>query len=355
MKVRLLDNIKLSLLVLCSLSVYLGSASYLALLVLASINFMTNKYNLDRYLVVFLLVLLYAFLLFLFLVEYPKEQFDYSVFNVFIQVLTMLSFISNYANYIIIRKSLFIQIVLSIALSVYGIVSGNTSMFINAAATKGFSDILIPLGIYSTPQVFASVILFYVFTSKALIDRALSISMLVFIMNRTSIIIYFIVSSLRSFKSSLFVFTLCLVGSIYIFTYSIGSFQYTNIGTILSRLNLISGVLGEIDLNSIQVWMFGSWSKVEFYLPMYDVTKNYVENGFLFIFKYFGVVGLLLYLVSGCIVTKRLLDKNYTSLFILFILYYFGTQNMTHEFLTVTFYQIMVLVRSAPNKRLSDA
>ncbi|MFS1486773.1 hypothetical protein BCU41_019600 [Vibrio lentus] len=316
---------------------------------------MTSKYNPDRYLILFSLSLLYAFLLFLFLVDYQKEQFDHSVFNVFIQLLTMLSFNYSSASYVLIRKSLFIQILLSVGLSIYGVVSGDTFMFINAAATKGFSDMLIPLGIYSTPQVFASVILFYVFTSKTIIDRALSISMLVFIMNRTSIIIYFIVSSLKNFKSILFVFILCIIGSLYIFTYSIGSFQYTNIGTILSRLNLIFGVLGEIDLNSVQIWLFGSWNKVEFYLPMYDVTKDYVENGFLFIFKYFGALGFLLYVTLGYIVIKNLLDKKYTSLLILFTLYYFGTQNMTHEFLTVTFYQIIVLVRSAPNKKLSDA
>ena len=270
------------------------------------------------------------------------DDIDLSNFNIFIQLLCLCTFPRNFDFFKLIKKSLSIQLLLSIFLCIYGLLFNDYSMFIDGKYTKGYEDILIPKGIYSTPQALASVSLVVFFLNKEKLNKILGFCGILISLNRTSYAIFILTLLIKSNKKGLIFFILTPLAFLFLVYFNIE--EYINLRTIDSRMNLLVGASSQINIDNVLFFIFGSWKKIEFYLPMYDIYKNYIENGYLFIFNSFGIVGIIIYLFFGLYIFSKLLKKKNNDITFLFLSYYFITPIMTHEYLISSFYQIIFVL-----------
>lgn len=342
------------LLVVASGAYYLGSLSYLAVGVLILINLFTNKLSILRYICIFSLILLFSFNL----IRVPViADFDYVALNFFLQILFLLSINFRNVNYHkCIFTSLKIQICISVVLSFFGWLTNNMSMFVDADSAKGFSGLFAMRGIYSTPQLLASVCLALVFFSRYRVLQSSStkfsivalLSIMVASLNRVNAIglCLLIFYSLQKYKrkSLVLIINMLIVLAVIIFSVNVNLDKFANFQTMESRSLLIEGIIGCINTDSIISVIFGDFEKIYFYIPQYLIYVSYVENGFLFILKYYGIMGLLFYVVICMIFIYKLKRNNHNELALYAFIYLFIIQNFTNEFLVSVFPQITSLM-----------
>ncbi len=333
--------IYIPLLVLSSAPSVIGIYSYISIALLIIMNLIQTKIDKTKiiYFVAFLTVVLISF--FKFILEFPLASLDLSIINLLLQLFFFLTFPKTSEASLIIKKSILFQAIACLSLSIYGLIVNDHSMFVLGGNTKGINGLLIPKGIYSTPQVLASVSLALCFLYKEKIVRFLGLIILVSSFNRTSLTSYILILFTKIKNKVFFLFLMLLVCIIVLYKYDLS--LYLNFRTITSRLYLFFGGLSTINLNSIPTNIFGSWEEITFYLPTYGIHKNYIENGYLYIFKYTGLIGLLIYISFGIKISISIFKKDNITLFVYFIIYYYLFPLLTHEYLTNSFYQILLL------------
>ncbi|HAS6776043.1 hypothetical protein [Vibrio parahaemolyticus] len=318
----------------------LGKISYVALIMQLIINLFIFKVGKKK---LFILTLIFFYFLILHAFHFTFDsykQLDISIVNIVIQIFVVATIGVNVRGVLIVRRSLLIQLLFSILVSIYGVVFNDYSMFVNASHTKGFASFFIPTGIYSTPQAFASVSLVVFLLYRAKIIKLISFLTMVFSINRTIMLIFLTNSFLKYYR---LIITLLVIALPFLLGYLVESNSVINLRTILSRLYLFEGAASQMELGNFRQIMFGTLSTIDFYLPMYGVTKNYIESSILFIFKYFGVLGLFAYIFYGLLLSAISFRNKQVSLLIVFFLYFFVAQLMTHEFLVSSYYQIVYI------------
>lgn len=349
------------ILVVAANASYLGTVSYAAILILILINLFANRLNSGALLLLFMTLSLVLFNTVRIFIDGKKV--DMVVYNFLLQLIFLLTldYSSIVLRYVFIR-ALQLQIFLSATLAIFGILFNEHSMFIDAGHAKGFEGMLALRGIFSTPQLMASICLAMLFLSSSrivignrtqLVGKFLSAIMLVFTINRINFIFLFILALFKAnfnFKGKLtwqFIKLLSPLITVSLVLISLQLIDYTqiNLQTLQSRMFLLNGVLSEINFNSFVSVLFGDFSTIHFYIPQYQVDIDYVENGFLFLFKYFGVVGLIAYIVIGAALSVNAFKKHFVpGLYVFF--YLFVVQNFTNEFVSFVFPQVMFLILS---------
>lgn len=328
------------LLAIGSSAAILGKVSYIALLIQLVINIFVFKIGREKIFVLLSIVLFFLILHAFHFVFDTYVELDISIVNVIIQLLVVITIGINFRGLVIVRRSLLIQLIFCICISVYGITFSDYSMFVNASNTKGFSSFFIPTGIYSTPQALASVALVVFFLYRQKIIKLICLFTILFSMNRTITFIFLSSTFFRYYKA---VLTGAILLVPFLLIYLDGLNSAVNLRTILSRLYLFEGATSKIELDSFRQIIFGTLNTIEFSLPMYGINKNYIESSLLFIFKYFGVLGLFLYIFYGFVISAISLKNKQYNMFLLFTLYFFIAQLMTHEFLVSSYYQIVYI------------
>lgn len=360
---KLKSFIYILLLVISSNAYYLGVSSYIGIVLLILINLLTGKLTQQGVFMGFLVTSLVLFNTAHVYVD--GKAIDVVVYNFFLQLLFLftLDFRNAELRWIFIR-ALQVQIFISAFIAFVGIITGEHSMFVDAGHAKGFSGLLALRGIYSTPQLMASICLaaFFLCTPhqekripSLFASKTLSIAMLIFTINRVNLIALCLMGFLKvniSLKNkTLWQFAKLLsplLGVVVaIISLQLLDYSKVNLQTIQSRLYLFTGVISEINFDSVLSVLFGDFSTIHFYIPQYQVDINYVENGFLFLFKYFGIAGLLLYIVTGCVVAIKIRKINF-MLCMYAIFYLFIAQNFTNEFVSFVFPQVLFLLLSYP-------
>jgi hypothetical protein len=342
------------LLVISAGAFVLGSLSYIAVGMLILINLFKNKLPLPRYFCIIIVVFLFV----LNLIRVPEfNDFDYVALNFALQLIFLLSVDYRDVRYCRnILLSLKLQIAISVAWCAFGLLTGNMTMFVDAGSAKGFNGLYALRGIYSTPQLLASVCLAVLFFSKYNVLQKRStkrgivslFTIMVASLNRVNIIsliaLFFV--SLQRHKNRVLVYALNSLLLVLVLTlcivFNIG--QFINFQTIESRNLLIEGVVASINFDSIAEVLLGSFGKINFYIPQYIVYISYVENGLLFLLKYYGVLGLLSYIIICSLFVYKLFKQNHVQLAVYAFLYLFVVQNFTNEYLVTVFPEIIALM-----------
>lgn len=352
------------LLVISSNAYYLGASSYIGIVLLIFINLFTGKLNQQSAFMIFLITSLVLFNTAHLYMD--GKTVDVVVYNFFLQLLFLFSldFRNVELRWTFIR-ALQMQIFISVFIGLVGVITGEHSMFVDAGHAKGFSGLLALRGIYSTPQLMASICLaaFFLCTPRQekqipslYISKTLSVAMLIFTINRVNLAALCLLGFLRvntSLKNKTiwqFVKLLSPLLGVVVAIISLQLLDYSkiNLQTIQSRLYLFTGVISKINFDSVLSVLFGDFSIIHFYIPQYQVDINYVENGFLFLFKYFGIVGLLFYIVAGLVIAIKMRKINFL-LGAYAIFYLFVAQNFTNEFVSFVFPQVLFLLLSYPH------
>lgn len=337
---------------------YVGVISYISLLALIVLNFRNCKFSYNRYFIIFLFSVLYGANILVSLNS--KNGIDLVIANFFLQILFILTVNYNEKYISLIIKSIELQVVISFLMGIVGFLNINQSMFIDAGATKGFAGMHALIGIYSTPQLLASLcIASLIFNNnikgdckgsvKSKLFNSISLVVLVLTLNRVnifSLVAWCLIREIYKKAGWLITMLLFFVSTIIVFYYVVFIIPWDGLllRTMQSRYALITGVISEIDLNSPWQVVFGLFDNISFYLPDYMVNITYVENGGMFIFKYFGLIGLFLYIVFAFVLAVKLYKNKAKFLSLYALFYLLIIQNFTHEFLSFVFSQIIVLL-----------
>ncbi|WP_455507434.1 hypothetical protein [Enterobacter sp.] len=354
-----MTNVKLILLMVISASAhYLGIIAYLALSILIIINVIKNSLTIRRIFII--IAFLTIFLLNSASTLYSGLTIDSVVWNFFLQMIFLLSLDYKKENSLLVLEAIKWQIVVSFILGLIGLAGINKSMLIDAGSAKGFSGFYALTGIFATPQLLASAcIAFLIF--KPIIRcgesenkknnnfiRYVSLSVLLVSLNRVNIVFFLLWKLIKPLYKKLggnvILFLLALLGvTLFYIAISFLSLDSTILQTIQSRMALIQGVISIINFNDVWQILFGMFNTITFYLPEYLIDISYVENGFLFIFKYFGLFGLMTYLSFSILIFITLFKRNkvlafYAAFYLLIV------QNFTNEFVSIIFPQIIYLL-----------
>ncbi|QLY60535.1 hypothetical protein HV211_08590 [Citrobacter freundii] len=347
------------LMVISSGARYLGIVSYLALSILIVINVFKNSHKNKRYVIIF--ALLTIFLANSFYTLYLGDNIDPVVGNFLLQILFLLTLDYKKEQPRLVLEAMKWQILLSILLGLVGYIGINNSMLIDAGSAKGFSGFYALAGIFATPQLLASVCIAFLLFQPVFggnisrndiynnICKYTALGVMLLSLNRVNILFYMlwkIVTLLkRKFGGMLILFCMAFFGVILCsITISYLSLDGTLLQTVQSRLALILGVISTIDFNDVWQLLFGVFNSIHFYLPEYFVDINYIENGFLFIFKYFGILGLITYVAFTSLLAIALFREGYKLLALYAIFYLIVVQNFTNEFVSFIFPQIIYLL-----------
>lgn len=309
----MLKNIYVLLLTLGAAASIIGNISYIAIILLIILDLLYKKQSRENILSIILITTYFLMLYLIASFSLSMEDLNLSNINIFIQLICLITFPRTYDFFKLIKKSLSLQILFSILLCLYGLLFNDYFMFIDSKYTKGYEDILIPKGIYSTPQALASVALIVFFLNKEKIPKFLGFVGTLISLNRTSYAIFILTLLIKANKKALMFFTIISLLAFILLFYNLE--EYINLRTIDSRINLLLGASYQINIDNILSFVFGSWKKIEFYLPMYDIYKNYIENGYLFIFNFFGVIGIMIYLFFWGYIFSKLLRTKKMKLF----------------------------------------
>ncbi|PHM58612.1 hypothetical protein [Xenorhabdus sp. KK7.4] len=359
-KHNLLYIFSVLLLVISSMPSILGNASYFSLIIFLSINFILNKHNPSIYIILLLFSLFYVLNL---INPISFEEVDIVVFNFLLQIIAILSIPYKkliYEN--IIYDAIKIQLVLNVIITILCIMVGSDFTFVDATYAKGFDGFWALKGIYSTPQILASLALFFIIYSYSehknnnIILKLIPYVIIPLTLNRVNFFIGFfmILINQKIIKIKYWLFFSILLGVVFLFLLPLLGSDLAKINTIESRLYLTEGVVNKINFNSFINITFGNFGKIDFYLAKYDLMKNYIENGYVFIFKYFGFIGIITYLfLSTSLIYFLFINKKHNlSIFAFF--YMFITQLFTHEFLTIAYMQIISLLIFSCQKNKSS-
>ncbi|HDR2318352.1 hypothetical protein [Enterobacter asburiae] len=346
------------LMVISASAHYLGMVSYLALSILIIINVIKNNHTIRRSLIV--IILLTIFLINSAYTIYSDLSIDPVVGNFLLQMMFLLTLDYKKERSLLILEAIKWQILASFILGLIGFLGINNSMLIDAGSAKGFSGFFALTGIFATPQLLASAcIAFLIFhpiirrsdsenKKNSNFTKYISFSVLLASLNRVNILFVLVWKIIKPLykkiggNAILFLLVLCGVVVLYIAT-SFISFDSTILQTVQSRIALIFGVISTINFNDVWQVVFGMFNTITFYLPEYLVDISYVENGFLFIFKYFGVFGLMTYLLFSLLIILSLFRRSkllafYAAFYLLIV------QNFTNEFVSIIFPQIIYLL-----------
>lgn len=342
------------LMVIASGAYYLGGVSYIAVGLLILINLVKNELPSSRYLMMLCFSLLFVFNL---TQLQNLASFDLVALNFFLQIIFLLSIDFRKEAFIrCIFTSLKIQLTISVVLCVFGVLTDSMGMFVDAGSAKGFSGLYAARGIFSTPQLLSSVCLAILVFGKYgnLVGVPTKRNFLFFLsimaatINRVNIIgllsVLFI--SIQKSNRKYFVYTLnvLLVSVFSVIVLSLDFDRFMSIQTIESRALLLDGVINSINTDSIISVVFGDFEKIYFYIPQYLMGVTYVENGFLFLLKYFGVVGLLSYIIICALLVYKINSQCGLELTFYTFFYLFIVQNFTNEFLVIIYPEIIALM-----------
>lgn len=353
-----MTNIALMVLMVISASAhYLGIISYLALSLLIIINVIKNSHTIRR--IFLIIILLTVFLLNTTYTLYSGLTIDSVVGNLFLQIMFLLTLDYKKENSLLVLEAIKWQIVISFILGLIGFLGINKSMLIDAGSAKGFSGFYALTGIFATPQLLASAcIAFLIFrpiikcdgneNKNSNIITYVSLSVLLVSLNRVNILFLLLWKLLkplyRKLGGNVLLLLVALTGMmLFYIAISFLSLDSTILQTVQSRIALFSGVISTINFDDIWQIIFGMFNTITFYLPEYLIDISYVENGFLFIFKYFGVFGLMTYLSFSILIFISLYKRNkllafYAAFYLVIV------QNFTNEFVSIIFPQIIYLL-----------
>jgi hypothetical protein len=332
--------------IIASCSFYFGAVSYAALLLIVIINLVSTKLSPIRY---FFILSVVGFLLINFLRLGTYSGIDLTAFNFSLQLIMLCSLdLKKRRDINIIYTSLSLQVAFSLLFGLWGYISNNFIMLVDAGQAKGIAGFYALRGLYSTPQILASISLLLIVSSvmfdiksrRNQIVLVMSIISLLLSLNRVNILVLCILISIFMMmrvrhKIILLIFISPILTILALSIDSTNNFM--NIATLGSRILLINGVISTIDMTSITDIMLGNFKSFSFYLPEYLINVSYVENGLLSLFKYFGLLGLLAY-VSGAVFLILKLAKNKLYIISMYAFcYFFLVQNMTHEFVHIIF------------------
>lgn len=357
--VKLLNGIMVLLMIAAASAHYLGVVSYISLASLIIINVMIKGLTFRRYIII--LLFLIVFILNSLYTYSQNLSIDPVVGNFALQILFLLTLNYKKEQAAIIFNAMTWQILISLALGGVGLLGIDRSMLIDAGSAKGFSGLYALTGLFATPQLLGSICLAFLLLHPLLkiellkskfrdkITEFVSFGVLLVTLNRVNIGFYllwkfFVV--LYKKLGVLGVFALTLISGVVV-SYSIVyilSLDDAPLQTIQSRLALILGVISTINFDDWWQIIFGMFNNIHFYLPAYQIDITYVENGFLFIFKYFGSLGILVYSVCGLILVISLFNNNQRLLSAYAVYYLFVVQNFTNEYVSIVFPQIIYLL-----------
>ncbi|WP_155271049.1 hypothetical protein [Xenorhabdus bovienii] len=341
------------LLLISSIPTILGKISYLSLMAFLLINLSFNKKKFFDYILILFMIVL--FIINILRIDNFKE-IDLVVFNFLIQIITIISIPYNKPIYEkIIYNSIKIMLIINITATILFLITDNLApVFIDATHAKGFEGFWALKGVYSTPQILASLALFFIIFSiserknNSIFVKIIPYIILPITLNRVNIFIGIIIFTLSKLLKRLNIRKIIIIFSlIFIISVSlllISNIEITKINTIESRIYLTKSVIERIDFHSLSDIIFGNFTKIEFYLYRYQITKDYIENGHLFIFKYFGLIGLISYIFLSFCLVHTLFRRNKYTLAIFSFFYLFVTQLFTNEYLTIAYMQIVTLL-----------
>ncbi|WP_261925316.1 hypothetical protein [Aeromonas caviae] len=261
------------------------------------------------------------------------------------------------------RDTISYIMVVNFCIFIFSVVFSYDGFFVSSMA-KGIVDGF-PLykGIYSTPQILASMCLIYwisLYVTRGgskyqlMFVFPLSIALCLLSFNRTiiacSIVIFLIGTMLnRSPKAIL----ISILAAFFLVIVLVNFISYFNIETVNSRVALSEAVWDTIDMDAPLSILIGKQSP---FSTMVNVGNGFVlsnvENGFLFVLRFFGISGVAFYVIYILTLMCQSFLLNKDVVYVLFIfMYFFIVQLITQEFVSVSFYIAMVLVSSI-NKAL---
>ncbi|MFQ2671832.1 hypothetical protein ACV1DN_18970 [Aeromonas allosaccharophila] len=334
---------------LASSPFHIGIISYACVLLLSLFNIFLDGIRV-AYLIPIILVNVYLIS--------SGHDIDFVVINVLLHCFCLLTFV-NKNRLMLLRDTLCLIIIANVFLFLYSKLFNYDVFFVSSIA-KGIED-GIPLyrGIYSTPQLLASMCLIYWVVLYSTIKNAnkfhlsvvlpLSIFLCLMSFNRTilggSILIFGMGYIFNRSPRFFFLFLLlCIVAIPLIFEL----ITTVNIETVNSRLYLSGFVWDTIDKYDVCKLLFGDQSvfSTEVKVVNYFVLNN-IENGFLFLFRFFGLCGLFFYTLCIVLFMYKSYVKNRDFVYVCFILFYFVfVQLITQEFVSINFYISVLAVLS---------
>ncbi|MBJ9515927.1 hypothetical protein [Citrobacter portucalensis] len=347
------------LMVVAASANYLGIISYISLSILIVINLIRNKHTHKRNFAI--VSILSVFLINTLYTVYSGFDIDPVVGNFLLQILFLLTLDYRKEQSLLIYEAIKWQVLISFLLGLIGFMGINNSMLIDAGSAKGFSGFYALTGIFATPQLLASaciaLVLFQPIISSSIsqvkksssIIKYISLCVLLVSLNRVNILFFIswkMISPIyKKIGGIAILFLLSFLGVIVFYMAILFmSLDNTVLQTVQSRIALISGVISTINFNDIWQVLFGLFNDINFYLPEYLIDISYIENGFLFIFKYFGAFGLIVYVLLSLSIVISLLRRNNKLLAIYAAYYLFIIQNFTNEFVSLIFPQIIYLL-----------
>lgn len=362
--------IYLLLLVISASSYLVGAVAYVSIILLIIINLTFFKIDNARYCIIAIFVLFFLYNLINTVIK--GLDIDLVVINFALQFvfLVTLKFDNSIQRKLIIRSLVWVLII-SLILSIVGYFLGDYSTFVDAGNAKGFDGVLAMRGVFATPQLMASVCLALLFLTaknefktknQLILIYGIAFIVLLLTINRVNIAAFFLLAficlnnSHRNSRLWLIVKLFSPLAIIGIFAIVINSISLSdiNIQTLESRIFLIDGVLSKLDTDSLPSLLLGDFSVINFYLPQYLVYINYVENGFLFIAKYFGFLSLFIYIIIAIYCSSRVVNNSLLNAVYIFY-YLFVVQNFTNEFVSIVFPLIVfMLFSSLTRQSLSD-
>ncbi|WP_394167727.1 hypothetical protein [Photobacterium piscicola] len=270
--------------------------------------------------------------------------------SIYILLLNILFFVTLYKSHNVYLnaylRGILISVILGFVMSVISIYYG-LNQYSVSLANKGFLNIHSITGFTKIPQTFGSlcILLMFIFMTKKnkiFSNLFLIISMLT--INRVSLFTGLLLKS-TSFNKLYYIVILIVIFPLLWLLPDLTIIN--NSQTIFSRFDMILNIIQHMLNQNIFDLLFGS-----FQLPDFSIYKGtditYIENGFMFIFYYFGIVGVLSYLLFSfyilCNVRKKGKIYVYYSFLVLIVI-----PNFTHEYLFLSFYLSLIFILSNKN------
>jgi hypothetical protein len=271
--------------------------------------------------------------------------------STFIVLLLLVWFISIpkfYNGYLECIKTVVIySLILGAVAAIYSIFFPSQNYdFTYNMASKGLPNIEAFIGLSNIPQTYGILgIMVYVLTFEHTKKRSY---LYLFIANLALNRVTFILTLVSIFKRYLLLALLFFISLLLVLIFTIDSETLFATHSLTNRVGLTLGIWQQYMSGSLLDILIGIKSKPQVFYMTSIVGIDYIENGYMFLLYYYGVIGLFSYLLffSFWIFIIPFLFKVKLGKLNLYIaiLYFFIVPLFTHEMLHINFYMMMYIL-----------
>ncbi|GLX77572.1 hypothetical protein tinsulaeT_09120 [Thalassotalea insulae] len=256
---------------------------------------------------------------------------------------------ASYFNSII-KPAIFLLFLLGFIASIFTAFFG-IGNFASSMLPKGLPYVFAFKGTTSTPQTYGTIgilsylciTLFSTNSNTKKLKQRFTLVLANFALNRVTLIETIL---LICRKHMILFFMMLIVVGIVASLFS-DNVLFT-ISTLQSRIDLTRGIWEQYLNSQSSNILFGNFKQPDVFYSTSYMDINYIENGYMFLLYYFGILGTACYLAFFTLflivlpIAKKIQVNK--AIFYVAIIYFLFVPLLTHEFLSISYYLMLYLV-----------